>query len=166
MSQARTLSDAVLRRWCPTVTGDVLSLGSGGDRDGGGRRYRDYFSRASSYTTSEVNGDDSCDLYLDVRAMPSVQDASYDAIFCSGVLEHVDDCQAGVRECWRILKPGGVFLVGVPFQQKIHRAPQDFHRFTEFGVRYLLRAFVIEALEAIGPDPKFPWTYWAVARKP
>jgi len=163
MSRARTLSDALLRKWGPGVTGDVLSIGSAEDRDGTGRRYRDYFPRASSYTTSEVTP--GADLVLDVRAMPQVADAAYDAVFCSGVLEHVDDCHAAVRECYRILRPGGVFLVGVPFQQQLHCVPQDFWRFTEYGVRYLLRAFTIEALEAIGDNKKHPWTYWVRARK-
>jgi len=166
MSRARTLSDQVLARWAPTVTGDVLSIGSQADRDGGGKQYRAYFARARSYTTSEVSPGLGTDLVLDVRAMPAIPDASYDAVFCSGVLEHVDDCQAAVQECARILRPGGLFLVGVPFQQRIHRAPQDFWRFTEHGIRYLLRAFAIEAIEAIGPDAKFPWTYWVCARKP
>lgn len=165
MSRARTQSDAVIAPWCLKVTGDVLSIGSQSDRDGAGKQYRLYFARARSYTTSEVAPGLGTDLVLDVRAMPSVADASYDAIFCSGVLEHVDDCHAAVRECARILRPGGLFLVGVPFQQRLHRAPQDFWRFTEHGVRYLLRAFTIEALAAIGDDPKFPWTYWVAARK-
>lgn len=166
MSRARSLSDVVLARWAPAVTGDVLSIGSGSDADGAGRRYRDYFRAATSYTTSEVVAVPGCDLVLDVRAMPEIADASFDAVFCSGVLEHVDDCHAAVRECARILRPGGFFLVGVPFQQRLHRVPQDFWRFTEFGIRYLLRAFTIEAVEAIGTDPKFPWTYWVRARKP
>ncbi len=166
MSRARTLSDAVLARWCARVTGDVLSIGSSDDRDGSGRAYRSYFRHARSYTTSEVSQAPGCDLVVDVRAMPQVPDAAYDAVFCSGVLEHVDDWHAAVQECRRILRPGGLFLVGVPFQQRIHRAPQDFWRFTEFGVRFALRAFTIEAIERIGPDPKFPWTYWVCARKP
>lgn len=166
MSRARTLSDAVLARWAPAITGDVLSVGAAADRDGAGRRYRDYFRAARSYTTSEVAPTAGCDLVLDVRAMPSVPDGSYDAVFCGGVLEHVDDCHAAVRECARILRPGGIFLVGVPFAQRLHRAPQDFWRFTRHGVEYLLRAFDIEAIEAIGPDPRFPWTYWVRARKP
>lgn len=165
MSQARTQSDVVLAKWAPTVTGDVLSIGSASDRDGAGKLYRAYFAKARSYTTSECVPTPGCDLVLDVRAMPSVADASYDCVFCSGVLEHVDDCHAAVRECYRVLKPGGLFLVGVPFQQRIHRAPQDFWRFTAYGVQYLLRAFTIEAIEAIGDDKKFPWTYWVYARK-
>lgn len=166
MSKARLHSDRVLARWAPAITGDVLSLGSAGDLDGAGRRYRDYFCAAQSYTTSEVVPTPGCDLVLDVRHMPDVADERYDAIFCSGVLEHVDDCHAAVRECYRVLRPQGLFLVGVPFQQRLHRAPQDFWRFTRYGVEYLLRAFTIEALEVIGDDPKFPWTYWVKARKP
>jgi ubiquinone/menaquinone biosynthesis C-methylase UbiE len=81
------------------------------------------------------------------------------------VLEHVDDCHAAVRECWRILKAGGTFLVGVPFAQPLHRAPQDFWRFTEFGIRFLLRAFAIEEIRAIGTDPQAPSAYWVRARK-
>lgn len=164
-SQARRRSDEVLRAWCPGLTGDVLSIGSQTDRDGVGAAYRGYFKAARSYTTSEITPRPDCDLVLDVRSMPAIADGSYDVVFCSGVLEHVDDCHAAVRECYRILRPGGVFLVGVPFAQRIHCAPGDFWRFTVYGLRYLLRAFVLEAVEAIGEDPKFPWTYWARARK-
>ncbi len=165
MSRARTQSDRVLARWAPAITGDVLSLGSASDLDGAGRRYRDYFTAARSYTTSEVVPTPGCDLVLDVRWMPEITDGSYDAVFCSGVLEHVDDCHAAVAEIHRILRPGGVLLVGVPFAQRLHRAPQDFWRFTRHGVTYLLRAFTVEAIEAIGDDPKFPWTYWVKAHK-
>jgi len=163
MSKARTLSDAVLLKWSAAVRGDILSIGSADDRDGRGRRYRDYFPHARSYTTSEVTP--GADLVLDVRSMPSIADGAYDAIFCSGVLEHVDDCHAAVAECYRVLRPGGLFLVRVPFNQRLHRVPQDFWRFTPYGLQYLLRAFTIEAIEAIGDDPKHPWTYWVRARK-
>lgn len=165
MSKARRQSDAILATWAPRVTGDVLSIGSAGDQDGSGHRYREYFRAARSYTTSEIEPTPGCDLVLDVRAMRGVADESYDCVFCSGVLEHVDDCHAAVSECYRILRPGGLFLVGVPFAQRVHRAPQDFWRFTKYGVAHLLRAFTIDAIEAIGDDPKFPWTYWVRARK-
>lgn len=165
MSQARTMSDAVLQRWCKPLTGDVLSIGSASDRDGNGGTYRQYFRSASSYTTSEVTPTPGCDLVLDVRAMPKIDSERFDVVFCSGVLEHVDDPWSAVAECHRVLRRNGIFLVGVPFQQRLHRAPQDFWRFTEYGVRHLLKAFQIEAIEAIGTDVKFPWTYWVKARK-
>ena len=77
---------------------------------------------------------------------------------------------AGIKEMTRVLKPGGVLLLGVPFRQAIHMAPQDFWRFTEFGIRHLLRdAFEILELTQILTDPicgaNFPATYWVKARK-
>ena len=165
-SQARTRSDAILTRWCAGVTGDVLSIGSQGDRDGAGQAYRQYFTAARSYTTSEVAARPDCDLVLDVRAMPSVPDGRYDCVFCSGVLEHVDDTHAAIAECFRILRPGGLFLVGVPFAQRLHCVPHDYWRFTVYGLQWALRAFHVQQIEAIGDDPKFPWTYWARAVKP
>jgi SAM-dependent methyltransferase len=164
-SMERRLSNAVLNDWCASVTGRVLSLGSGGDVDKEGRRYRDYFPQASMYVTSDIEGVDGCDLTLDVRHM-HLADASFDALFVSGVLEHIDDVSAAVTECYRVLVPGGVLLVGVPFSQPIHRAPLDFWRFTEYGLRWLLRAFSIQDLVPIGADPKVPAAYWARAVKP
>jgi len=158
----RRASNALLEDWCAGVTGRVLSIGSGGDTDKQGRRYREYFPHASSYVTSDtVPG---CDRVLDVRRM-DIHDASFDALFVSGVLEHVDDIAAAVSECHRVLTPGGVLLVGVPFSQPIHRAPLDFWRFTEYGLRWLLRYFQVEDVRAIGPFPKSPAAYWAKARK-
>lgn len=162
MSPGRAESNALLRDWCRDITGAVLSVGSSSDDDGTGTKYREYFTRADRYYTSEPTMHPDCDLLLDVRNMRVVPDASIDAVFCSGVLEHVDDCHVAVSECLRILKAGGIFLVGVPFAQPIHRAPQDFWRFTEYGVRFLLRAFAIDDLRAIGDGPT---AYWVRARK-
>lgn len=164
MSPGRAQSNAILRQWCRGITGTVLSLGSSSDQDGAGASYRDYFGKADRYVTSEPEVG-RCDLVLDARSMPSMADESVDAVFCNGVLEHIDDCCAAVRECWRILKAGGVFLVGVPFAQPLHRAPQDFWRFTEHGIRYLLRAFAIDEIRAIGEDVKAPSAYLVRARK-
>jgi ubiquinone/menaquinone biosynthesis C-methylase UbiE len=164
MSPGRAQSNAILREWCRGITGTVLSVGSSSDSDGDGSTYREYFVAADRYVTSEPELS-SCDLVLDVRSMPSLADASVDAIFCSGVLEHVDDCWAAVRECWRILTVGGAFLVGVPFAQPLHRAPHDFWRFTEYGIRFLLREFRIDEIRAIGDVPNAPTAYWVLARK-
>lgn len=164
MSPGRKESNAILRAWCSQITGDVLSIGSSTDQDGAGGRYRDYFTNATRYRTSEPKPRDGCDLVLDVRCMPQIDGASIDAVFCSGVLEHVDDVWAAVGECYRVLKRGGSFLVGVPFYQPVHRAPQDFWRFTEYGIRYLLKAFAIRNLRTIG-DAKQPSAYWVWAVK-
>lgn len=167
-SRSRKESNAWLLRQCPGIRGDVLSIGSESDSDRQGDFYRNYFSMASSYITSEVSPKFGCDLICDIRSMPQIADNRYDCIFCNGVLEHVDDIRAGLAEMTRILKSGGILLLGVPFRQAIHMGPNDFWRFTEFGIRYLLKD-AYEIIDLVGVEGKkrgtFPAAYWVKARK-
>ena len=49
----------------------------------------------------------------DVRALP-FRDASFDAIYSMGTIEHFDETVQAVEEMARVLKPGGRAIVGVP----------------------------------------------------
>ncbi len=167
-SSGRKESNKWLHHNCRDTKGDVLSIGSGNDADQEGDCYRNYFPMATSYTTSEISEEFKCDLTLDVRSMPNMKDRSYDCVFCSGVLEHVDDYQAGLSELTRILKAGGLLLLGVPFRQPIHMGSQDFWRFTEHGIKYLLKDSY-EIINIVSIDKRkgagFPSAYWIKAKK-
>lgn len=166
-SVSRTEGNVLLRVWCDLVTGSVLSVGSGEDKDKEGGRYRSYFANASSYTTSDIVP--GSDLTLDIRKMPEVRAGAYGAVFCHSVLEHVDEPWAALREISRILAPGGVLILGVPFQYGIHRAPHDYWRFTEYGVRYMLSTVAeLQVDDVVGVDgpPGLAAVYWSRARKP
>jgi SAM-dependent methyltransferase len=49
----------------------------------------------------------------DVRDLP-FRDASFDAIYSMGTIEHFDETEHAVAEMARVLKPGGRAIVGVP----------------------------------------------------
>lgn len=49
----------------------------------------------------------------DVRDIP-FPDASFDAIYSMGTIEHFDETERAVREMARVLKPGGRAIIGVP----------------------------------------------------
>ncbi len=105
-------------------------------------------------------------MVLDVRSMP-IKDESFDCVFCSGVLEHVDDYLTALKEMTRILKPGGILLLGLPFRQALHGVPHDYWRFTEYGIRHILHDDY-EILELALMDnsvPGFPAAYWIKAKK-
>jgi SAM-dependent methyltransferase len=53
------------------------------------------------------------ELELDITAL-ALADASFGAIICSHVLEHVPDDAAAMRELHRVLRPGGWAIVMVP----------------------------------------------------
>jgi SAM-dependent methyltransferase len=54
---------------------------------------------------------------LDVTSLP-FPDATFDVIICSHVLEHVPDDRRAMRELHRVLKPGGIGLLVVPFDPR------------------------------------------------
>lgn len=166
-SKTRKESNAWLNSHASDIEGHVLSIGSGDDKDGQGRYYRDYFKNASSYITSEVTSGLKCDMVIDVRSMPEIQSKSLECVFCSGVLEHVDNYLAALAEITRILKPGGILLLGLPFRQGIHLAPYDYWRFTEHGIRHLLKDdYEIIDLAAMDKSvTDFPAAYWVKAKK-
>jgi hypothetical protein len=58
------------------------------------------------------------DLRLDITKM-DLPDGSFDLILCSHVLEHVPDDRAAMRELRRVLSPGGLALVLVPYRPEV-----------------------------------------------
>lgn len=49
----------------------------------------------------------------DIRAT-SVRDDSFDYLYSMGTVEHSPDFRRGIEECFRVLKPGGTAIIGVP----------------------------------------------------
>jgi SAM-dependent methyltransferase len=65
------------------------------------------------------------DIVSDITSIPE-PNASFDAIMCIEVLEHVPDALAAVRELSRLLKAGGKLIVSSPFCSLTHFAPYHF----------------------------------------
>jgi SAM-dependent methyltransferase/uncharacterized protein YbaR (Trm112 family) len=87
-------------------------------------------------------------------------DASCDGVVLQAVLEHVEDAEAVLSECARVLKPGGSILIEVPFMQGYHAAPNDHRRYTEQGLRAAVVAhgFTVDASGvAVGPASAMAW---------
>ena len=49
----------------------------------------------------------------DVRTLP-FRSASFDAVYSMGTVEHFDDTDGALREIFRVLRPGGRAVIGVP----------------------------------------------------
>ena len=64
---------------------------------------------------------------------------SFAAVTCLEVAEHAVDAHGLLREINRVLVPGGVALVSVPFAQPLHEEPADFWRWTEHGLRQVFQ---------------------------
>lgn len=74
-------------------------------------------------------------------------DNSVDLVITQEALEHVADPFAAVREIHRVLKPGGVLYLQVPFIIGYHPGPTDFWRFTREGIVRLVEMGGLECTE-------------------
>ena len=63
--------------------------------------------------------------------------ASFDAILCTAVLEHLEDPRAALLESARVLKPGGYAIYTAPLYWHLHEEPRDFFRYTRYGLQHL-----------------------------
>ena len=110
----------------------------------GDKPYQSFFPDAACYFGIDLPAERSAnklekcaDVYADLRRLP-VADESFDVVLCTQVLEHIAEPERVLREAQRILRPGGLAVVTVPFLAAEHEVPHDYFRFTTFGIKELL----------------------------
>jgi len=87
------------------------------------------------------------DLAGDFAAVSRVLPGPFATIFCLSVLEHCRQPFRMAENIQRLLAPGGVLFVSVPFAWEIHRFPEDFWRFTPEAIRLLFAAVEFPACQ-------------------
>jgi SAM-dependent methyltransferase len=94
------------------------------------------------YTKIEVLGD--------ISELP-FRDNSFDAVINIQVLEHLKEPSIGVNEMARVLKPGGELILTTVQCWEIHQHPNDFFRYTRYGLTYLFDKAGLESrVQALG----------------
>ncbi len=73
--------------------------------------------------------------------------SEFDSALCTAVLEHLEEPEFALRECYRVLKPGGVAIYTVPFIWHLHEEPRDFFRYSKYGLKYLFEKVGFEVIE-------------------
>jgi SAM-dependent methyltransferase len=107
------------------LQGRVLDLG--GDTRS---QYQRLFRGTFSIETLNMDSKTRPDVIADLEKPLPLNDASYNGALLINVLEHVFEYRQLLGECARILKPGGIIVVVVPFIFPYHASPSDFHRYT------------------------------------
>ena len=88
----------------------------------------------------------------DITRLP-FQDASFDVVICSEVLEHIPDHLQAIREIVRVLKPGKSLVVSVPryMPERICWAlSSDYHNEEGGHIRIFRKKELLELLESAG----------------
>ena len=76
------------------------------------------------------------DVWGDGLSLPC-RDACVDTVVAFQVLEHVPEPAQLFGECCRVLRPGGHLIVTAPHIWGVHEEPEDYFRFTGYGLAHL-----------------------------
>ena len=125
------------------LTGNILDIGCGT------KPYKKYLK--GNYKGLEIDNENKKNtgseiLFFDGKIFPPKND-SIDSVLCTQLLEHVEDPRLFFSEIKRILKKDGLILLTVPFVWAEHDVPNDFNRFTIYGIKKLLVENQLDVIE-------------------
>lgn len=151
-NEAKWISDsALILEIAPQIHSDVSSM-----------------LRKNSVKTLDINPQSWADYIWDIteknEAMP---DEYFDVVICTEVLEHTLQPFNAMNEIHRILKKWGKLLLTTPYNFRIHGPLPDCWRFTEYGLKALLKNFSEVNIQELGTEGRdlMPLHYTTVAIK-
>lgn len=120
--------------------GAVLEVGS--RRFGEYLDFRALLPHLSDFTGVDLEAGDNVDVVTDLTRPFNEVDAAlsgrrFDTICCTSVLEHVPNPFLIADNLQRLMAPGGVLFLSVPFVFRFHAYPGDYWRFTPEAVKVL-----------------------------
>lgn len=108
---------------------------------------KDYVEEHIGVDYSDTSHDKSnIDIFASAYSIP-LEDNSFESAICTCVLEHLEEPEQALRECHRLLKPGGYAIYHTPFIWHLHEEPRDFYRYTKHGLKYLFEKSGFEIIE-------------------
>ena len=111
--------------------GAILDIGCGN------KPYENLFSgKATKYVGCDVvqSSEHKVDIICEATNL-KFDNAQFDTVFSTQVMEHVDNPQQMVKESYRVLKNNGIAIFSIPFCWELHEEPYDFYRYTKYGLK-------------------------------
>lgn len=128
------------------ISGKILDFGCGS------KPYKHLFNNITEYIGLDIENEghdhktEEVDVYYDGKIIP-FENSSFDSVFSSEVLEHVFNVDEMLEEINRVIKINGNLLITVPFVWGEHEIPNDFGRYTSFGIQYLFEKHGFEVIK-------------------
>jgi len=113
------------------VQGRVLDVGCGS------KPYQLIFqNKVKTYVGIDLDGNP--DFFASALYLP-FKSQTFDTVLCTEVLEHVPEPSIVIKEIERVLKNKGILILSCPQIYPVHNSPNDFYRFTKFGLREIVK---------------------------
>ena len=101
--------------------------------------YAAYAAHVDDVTCVDWAPGEHIDLPCDLSQPLPFDDARFDTIVLSDVLEHMPEPELVWREMTRVLRPGGKVIMNVPFYYSVHAHPHDYYRYTGFALERFVK---------------------------
>jgi SAM-dependent methyltransferase len=118
---------------------------------------------SKSYVGCDMRPGPGVDRVEDVTAI-SLPDESAGTVLCIETFEHVFEVSRAFDEVFRLLKPGGIFVITSPLNFRIHGYPDDYWRMTPSCLQRHLSLYGA-SLSGYQGDRAFPHTVMGVGIK-
>lgn len=112
--------------------------------------YRGLFPADLQYVGADLPGNPDADVPVSEAGTLPLADESFDAVISTQVLEHVADPPAYLRECYRVLAPGGRLLLTTHGTMILHPDPIDLWRWTSAGLKFEVERAGLRVVEFEG----------------
>ncbi len=117
----------------------------------GVRPYKYIFgNHINRYVGVDIGENPKADILIEPGDKLPVTDNEFDIVLSSQVLEHVENVEQYLNECYRVLKPNGYLLLSTHGTWQFHASPHDYNRWTIMGLKVLMNRFHFD-LENVYP---------------
>ena len=100
------------------------------------KKYLNYDEYKSLDVIQNKNKD--IDLLLRPNKKIPIKNNYFDVVLLIDVISHIYDFNSTLKECYRVLKKNGKIFIYTPFIYRENETPNDFWRFTSFGIRKII----------------------------
>lgn len=116
----------------------------------GGKPYINYFKYIDKYIGVDI-ANDKADIIANAKSLP-IKSNSVDVVLCNQLIEHDPEPSKIIAEISRILKEKGILILSAPQMGRLHGEPNDYYRYTKWGLKYLLEKnrMKLEIIESHG----------------
>ncbi len=80
-------------------------------------------------------------IYGDLRDLNNVESNTYDCVIITQTFVMIDDYESAIKECHRIIKPGGYALVTMPCLGPVWNIDNHFWRWTRASAEFLFKKY-------------------------
>ena len=147
VNSSRRYLQSFLRDAASSIQSDGYVLDAGA----GDAKYQSLFAHCNYHATDirqiKPNAEE-LSFVSNIVSVP-IKGNQYDLVICTQVLEHVHDPGIVLQEIFRVLKTNGELWLTAPLYYEEHESPNDYFRFTRYGISYLIETagFEIKKIE-------------------